>query len=153
MVWDPKPTMKALQSVLADTGYFEGGVLIGDVFSPPGHFTAALMAMDLLPSQTSLSGTIDVFTVRCRMYIPAGMTVADAETVELKAISAPLQVMAALAGKFTLAGTVRAIDWAGEESSNHYEVKWGHLQFGGTIFRMADLDLPLIIDDNGLFAP
>jgi hypothetical protein len=152
MTWDPRPTLQQLKSILANATMFPGGVQIGEPFSPVSDTTAAIMLQAYDPAGTTLSDTIDVWEVLVRLYAKAGMTPTDAETVELTLAYGFSQVAAALAGAFTLGGTVRAIDWAGEEAGRRLAAKWGHIVMSGTIFRVVDVSVPVIVDDSATFA-
>ncbi len=151
MTWDPGPTLTFLQATLAATNAFPGGVQIGEPFSAPAALVAAISLLEWEPSQTTLGSTIDVWTLQVRIYARAGMTPVDAGTVELAVAQGVSAVATALAGAFTLGGTVRAIDWAGEEMGRKVVIKWGHLVLDGSIFRMVDVVLPVIVDDAATF--
>lgn len=151
MSYNPTASLKALQTDLGKSGYFAGGVQIGEPFSPPNDMTAALMFMDMEPSQTTLSSTIDVWTLLIRIYMRTGMTPENAETTELNLALAVSQLEGAMASGFTLGGTVRAIDWAGEEAGHKVSFKWGHVVIAQTIFRAVDVLVPLIVDDSATF--
>ncbi len=153
MVYDPTASMKQLQTILAASGYFTGGVLIGEPFSPPDDLSAAIFCMDLDPSSVPLSTTIDVWTFQVRLYMRAGMTPADAEATELALAKGVSEIEAALAAGFTLGGAIRAIDWVGEEAGHRVAFKWGHLTLAQTVFRCVDVTVPLIVDDSGTFVP
>ncbi len=79
------------------------------------------------------------------------MTPVDAAKVETSVAQGVATVLATLVGAYTLGGSVRAIDWAGEEAGRKVAVKWGHLVVSGTIFRMVDIQVPLIVDDSATF--
>lgn len=156
MTWDPTTTLTNLQTDLRNTGLFTA-VLIGEPFSPPESptpyaVTAALFWEAWNPTQVTLSTTIDVWTLTVRIYARPGMNPADAEAVEKALAKSYSTVAATLAGNFTLGGTVRAIDWVGEEAGHHVGAKWGHLVISGTIFKVVDLSVPLIVDDSATFA-
>lgn len=153
MSWNPTATLTTLQTTLDATGQFTGGVQIGEPFSPPNDLTLAIMARKHSPSQATLSATIDVWTVQLRLYARAGMTPPDAQRVELNVLAAYASLETALTGAFTLGGNTRAIDWYGEEAGHRVESDWGHVVISGTIFRVVDVVLPLIIDDAATFAP
>lgn len=153
MPFDPRSTLTKVQSLLAADGFFAGGVVVGDLFAAPSDTTAAIFMRELAPTRTTLNATIDVCSVTVRVYAKAGMTTADAQSAELALAQAVFVIESALAGAFTLGGTVRAIDWAGEEAGFKISAKWGHLVIGGTILRVVDVIIPCIVDDSAIFAP
>lgn len=152
MTYDPAATLTYLETLLTNTGVFVGGVQLGEPFSPPVALTAAIFFRDLDPLVT-LGTTIDVWMLQVRVYAKAGMTPTDAATTETSVAQGAAAVETALAGHFTLGGTVRAIDWAGEEAGQRLHAQWGHLVISGTIFCVVDFMVPLIVDDAATFAP
>ena len=156
MTYDPTTTLAQLQTLLTNTGSFGAGVQIGEPFAPPVLTTTTLLAAILFqtyePAGTTLNTTIEVWDLLVRIYALAGMTPADASTVEQNLAKAFASTLATLAGHYTLGSTVRAIDWAGEEAGRKVGAKWGHLVISGTIFRVVDLVVPLIVDDSATFA-
>ena len=83
MSYDPDASLQAMKAALTGTGYFTGGVLIGEPLGPVPNVTAAIFFMQLDPTQVSLADSIDAWTLCVRIYARAGMTPADAETAEL----------------------------------------------------------------------
>lgn len=152
MAWNPGPSLTYLQTVLENTGVFTGGVQIGEPFAPPQDMTAAFYFMEMEPAKTTVATTIDVWLLQLRIYARAGMTPNDAARVEANIANGVSNAEAALAENYTLQHTIRAIDWAGEEAGQKIKFKWGHLTIGGTIFRVADADVPLVVDDSATFA-
>lgn len=153
--WDPRPTLANAQTTLANTGVFTA-VQRGEPLSPPtidpGKLLAALMWRGYVPISVPLGTTEDHWEFLVRIYASAGMNPADAQSVEDNVSYGFSQAVAALAGDFTLGGTVRAIDWAGE-GGGHIAGKWGHVTIGGTIFRAVDLEVPVIVDPGTVMVP
>lgn len=155
MTYDPTQTLKNLQTALRNSGQFID-VLIGEPFSPPQSpqpesCTAALFWQTWEPAGTTLNTTIDIWTLLCRVYARPGMTPADAETVEVALAKSYGIIAATIAGGFTLGSTVRAVDWAGEEAGRKVGARWGHLVVAGTIFKVIDFTIPVIVDDSAVF--
>lgn len=151
-VFDISVPLTAMQSLLQADGYFPGGVVIGEPFQPPQAVTAAIFIMDDVQAETTLTGTIENYVVQVRVYWLRPMDPSGAQAMEIGIGQAVSHVLAQLAGSYTLGGSVRAIDWAGEEGEK-VAVKFGHLDLGGSIFRIADITVPLIVDDNAVFTP
>ncbi len=148
MSWDPTLTLANLKQTLAATKAFPGGVQIGEPFSAPADLVAAIAFLDWEPAEATLSTTIDTVTLLVRIYARAGMTPVDAGSVETKVAKAVSVTLAALAGAFTVGNTVRAISFVGEGGGKRVTIKFGHLVLDGTIFRMVDFNVPLIVDDS-----
>lgn len=145
--------LSTLKTNLAATHQFDNGaVQIGEPFSPPVDNTCAIFFSEWAPIKTSLATTCDVYALMVRVYVRAGMTPTDAETVETALAGAIVAIENALATDFTLGGTVRAIDFVGEEEGQRVTGKWGHVVISGTIYRCVDVSVPLIVDDSSTFA-
>ena len=153
MTFDPTTVLGNIQTTLQGVSGI-GNVVIGEPFSPPDadRLTTAIFCASYEPAGVTLTTTIDVFEVTLRVYSRAGMTPVDASTVEQNVAKTYFLVLSTLAGKFTLGGQIRAIDWAGEEAGRKVTGKWGHVVIGGTIFRVVDISVPLIVDDSSTFA-
>ena len=150
-VFDCSVPMTAIESLLAQDGYFTG-VVVGEPFAPPSSPTAAIFIMDDAQASTTLTGSIENYVLQIRIYWLRATDPPGARVMEIGIGHAVSHVLAQLAGAFTLGGSVRAIDWAGEEGEK-VSVKFGHIDLGGSIFRIADITVPLIIDDSTVFAP
>ena len=153
MTFDPRTVLTQAATVLTNTNVFTGGVQIGEPLSPPQDMTAALMYRAYLPAGVPLGTTEDVWEFLIRIYARAGMNPTDAASVEQNVAYGFSQAMDALAGHFTLSGTVRAISWAGEAGGAHIDAKWGHVVISGTIMRVVDFSVPVIVDNASVFVP
>ncbi len=97
----------------------------------------------------TLDKTIEVYTLTVRVH--SGLfqePVADIETDMQEAVS---KADEALFANFTLDNKVRHIDVAGIYGTG-YRVDWGHADIGGTLYRVADITLPLLVDDSAALA-
>ena len=150
-LWDPTQTLLNVKAALQNSAYNFNVVQIGEPMSPPTDLTVAFWLHDMEPVQVTLNDTIDVWTIMVRIYTRAGMTPQDLQSAELALALGVSQVEAALGGGFTLGGTVRAIDWVGEEQGHRVSVRWGHVVISGTIFKVADWFVPVIVDDSVQF--
>ena len=55
--------------------------------------------------------------------------------------------MSDLSGEFDLGETIRNVDIGGM-GGTPLSVDFGHLDVGGTIFRIADITVPMLVDDS-----
>lgn len=152
MSFSPRATVKALQSAMAETGFFAGGVQVGELFSPPSAMTAAIMAWAMKPAVTTLGGTVDVYTLMVRVYGKTDFTPETTEAGELELLDLAVKLEQTFAGGFSLGGNVRAINWAGEEPGETFEMKWGHVTISQTQVRVLDVMVPCVVDDAAAFA-
>ena len=150
-MFDITATIQAIQSLFESSGYFPS-VIVGEPKDAPSDMTIAIFMMDIEEPATTLSGTIEVYGMMARIY--GGKNIFDPmENLELGLAKAVSKALSLLAGSFTLGGTVRAIDWSGEEGGGKVGVKWGHGDVSGVMMRLADLSIPVIVDDSATFAP
>lgn len=69
------------------------------------------------------------------------------ESMEKEFAKAVSSILSDIIGEFDLGGSVRSIDVAGIYGSS-IAVSYGYLDLGGTMFRIADITLSLIVDDS-----
>ena len=146
MVVKLKPVFEAMQSHLAKSGYFPGGVEVGEPKSAPADLHAALILGDGIHTGTTLASTIEQREIIIRVYVNA-MQLPRAD-IEFMLDDVMAEVEADLLGDFTLEVTgVRNIVPLGINS------RAGYQDVGGTIFRVLDISIPLMIDGSATFAP
>jgi hypothetical protein len=125
-------------------GTFER-VLIGEPKSPPGQGrTMAVWAGPVGPASSGLSSTSLVMRFAVRVYVP--MLKQPQEDIELSAVAAADVLMAAYNGDFSLGGAVRNVDIFGEYGTA-LTVDPGYVTLDSTMFRVMDINLPLVIND------
>lgn len=141
-----KPVFTAMQSHLAASGYFPGGVEVGEPKSAPADLHAALILGDGAHTSTTLATTIEQREIIIRIYINA--LDQPSEDIEFTLDDVMAEVEADLLGDFTLEVTgVRRIVPLGITS------RAGYQEVSGTLFRILDISIPLEIDDSATFAP
>lgn len=155
MTFDPTAPLDYLRTALTGAAPFAtGSVTIGEPFGPPPpDLAAALFFVDLGSArEPSFATTLDAWVLCTRIYARAGMTPGDAERVERLLAGAMSTVLATLAAHLTLGDTVALIDWLGEMTGTRVSAKWGHLDVGGTIFRVCDLTIPVLAQASASFS-
>lgn len=95
------------------------------------------------PAGSGLAQTSMVLDVSCRVYYPAEK---PADDLEIRVLYAVSQLMNAFNGDFTLGGTIRAIDLQGM-AGQAMDADWGWAEIGDAWYRVANIALPLIIND------
>ena len=138
-------TMRTLQSHLAAAGYFRH-VQIGEPKSAPTQrFTAAIDMVAIDPHDITLAAICALYTMKVRVY--DNMTHEPQEDVELEMAIVVDKVMNDLSGDFTLGGTVRGIDMA------QLNTRWAFLEVDRTMYRIADISIPIIVNDVAVLSP
>jgi len=124
-----------------------GQVLGHEPVSAPGSgLTYAVWMSELGPSQqgSGLAATSARLVFTGRVYMPADTEPMD--DVDMQLTGAVDQLIAAYTADFTLGGTVRNLDLLGAEGAALRAV-YRYLQLDSTVYRTANLDLPMIVND------
>lgn len=150
MAFKVKSTLQAVESYLKASGYVRT-VLVGEPKQPvEGHGVSAAIYMtsaDVV--QLTLNGTIEVHTATIRLYADMLREPLEANEFEMSEIAG--SILSDLLGEYDLGGTVRNID-AGGQYGSAVSVRWGHVDVSGKMYRIADIALPLIVDDSATLA-
>ena len=142
--FDIKPVIQAIESFVAQNGY-QGKVGVGEPKSPPAEEIAAAVFLRSLSVIDATLTTLDGHAmVTIRLY--RDMLAEPTEDNEYKLAAAAFQLLADVAAGFTLSGLVRHVDFAGA-GGNTLVVQFGYTDIGGRLFRIADIDMPMIIND------
>lgn len=138
-----KSTMLKLQSYLDASGYFRTSS-IGEPKDPPEGLHGAVMLRAYSHPATTLSGTIERRDITLRIYYDALAEPQGNIEFELDEIVAAIEED--LLGDFDLGATVRNIDVTA------MTVNFGYQTIANRIYRIADIVVPLIVDDSATFA-
>ena len=132
------------------SGYFRG-VVIGHPWAPPtGRITVAIFmeTQDIL-SLTVGGTTQELYVMTARIFRPAlSEPIADVETDIAEAVSL---IQADLLADTTLGSTVMTIDAAGMSGTN-MRTAFGHMELNSVNFRIADITIPLLVNDSATMA-
>lgn len=145
MVVTLRSPLRVLESHLAASGWFQGGVAIGEPSEPPSSVHAAI-SMDRISWNIPqpLDQTSELRTVRIVLY--ARHMEEPRDEVELSLEHAVDEMMEDYFGDFQLGG-VRA------PSMPDVEAQFGYQQVAQTWYRIVEISLPLIVDNSATFAP
>ncbi len=94
---------------------------------------------------SGLASVSGVVTFTGRVYA-AKMLEKPEDNIDKRLLALTGQVMKALSGGFTLGGTVRAVDLLGA-SGQQLEAASGFLTHENTLFRVAEITIPVIVND------
>ena len=147
--FDITSSMQAVQSHLMATGYFQGGVLIGEPKAPVAEFTAGVMlGSDAIQVVAlTLGAPIERHGILVRIYYPINFDVDSDEQVELRITQLTSDTMKSIVEDFQLGGTaIRNVDLGGEHGTP-LSAQAGFLQIADTQHRIVDITVPLIVDD------
>lgn len=139
--------LERLRTHLRTTGRFSG-VTIGEPKAPPPGVTihAAVFNGDQAVVSTTLVKTIERRTAIVRLY--RNMLEGNQEHIERDIEAAAVDCLNLLFENFTL-------DVDGVRNVNPTEVttRYGYVQIGNTLHRVADLSLSFTVDDSYTFSP
>ena len=143
MAFKTKTTLDALRTFMAASGYFKGGVEIGEPKSPPQGtgLTASIIMAAVNVSPFTLGFAAEIHTVTVRVYQNAFKETTQNRETEMS--DAVFQFIDDLLADWQLGGNIHHIDTSGEFTSG-VVTTFGYLDVGGTMFRIADIVLPLV---------
>lgn len=125
-------------------GLFERVLSHEPVSAPGSGLTFAVWLGDIGPTQRSgLNSTSARVTFNGRVYLPADTEPMD--DVDIVTGGAAAAVIGEYSGDFTLGGSVRNVDLLGEGEA--LRARLGYLQMDSTVYRIATLTIPTIIND------
>ena len=143
MAFSIKATLQAITSYLAASGYVKVARL-GEPKAPPENVTAAVFMSSVAVAQLTLGTTIEQHVVTIRLYRNMLDESADVELELARIVS---EISSDLLGEFDLGATIRNVD-AGGQYGTGLSTRWGYVDVGGTMFRVADMLIPLVVDDS-----
>tara|TARA_R100001530_G_scaffold33644_3_gene26392 strand:- start:968 stop:1423 length:456 start_codon:yes stop_codon:yes gene_type:complete len=142
-----KTTLESIQGYLAASGYFHD-VQIGEPKQPPAGELAAAIYMSSVNVVLVFAngGTRENHQIMVRIYL--NMLSLPEEDIEKRMAEVVSKVTSDLIGDADQRGTVMTIDVGGMHGPA-LNIRWGHVDVGGTMYRVADMLVPVIVDDSG----
>ena len=146
MAFDASNTLDVVAGHLLASGFLRD-VMIGEPKSPPSgdQLTASVFLNSISVAEVTLGTTIESHVLTLRIF--RNMLAEPTETMEKEFAKAVSSILSDIIGEFDLGGSVRSIDVAGIYGPS-IAVSYGYLDLGGTMFRIADITLPVIVDDS-----
>ena len=153
MAYDLKGALIQLKSHLQAGGLFPGGVGIGEPFTPPDTpYASLIVGPEWTIPETTLVSPVELRQVTIRIYNKAMQE--PVETNEFLISNIISELMEDIWTDFTFnEANVRVV------RPTEMSVRFGYQEIGraaggaGLMFRIADLIVPLQIDDSFSFAP
>lgn len=150
-------SIESITSALADQALVLGvfdTVNGHEVKSPPGNGITLEIVFGTFELVATRSGLGDVsfkLTFKVRLRTPWAQQPTDGiDPALLKACDA---LLAEYIGGFTLEGNATAIDLLGMAGGTPISAASGYIDQGGTMYRIVEITLPLIVDDLWTEAP
>ena len=146
MALNTKATIDALQSHLLATGIFRRVNTHEPKNAPDTGLTAAMWVQSVRPSpnDSGLQKTTAGATYMVRIY--NGMVNEPQDMIDPTITAAVDTVMTALSADFELGGNARNIDLLGQ-TGTPLEATAGYVTIGSTMYRIMDIQIPVIHND------
>ena len=134
-----------IQGHMAASGMF-AEVTVGEptAWGDADRLYGAIWTLGTRIPYVSLDTAIRIYDTRVRLYSKAFARPQDSR--EFALARAVQQVASDLFGDFTLGGTIREIDIAGQ-FGQPVRARWGHAMVG-VMYRIVDIDLALVVNDS-----
>lgn len=146
MTLDINTILSAIESHAASSGHFERVNMHEPKNALGNGLTCAIwvQSIDPVPNNSGLTKTTARIAFTVRIY--SNMLQEPEDMIDPNVISATESLMNAYSGDFELGGNVRNVDLLGQ-AGNPMAAVAGYLNIGGTMYRVMDIALPLIVND------
>ena len=156
MTFSTRTVVAAFRTHLQGCGLFDD-VTGHEPKNPPtgAGVTAAVWVESLVPTEafTSLNATSVVVTFTVRLY--RNMLGEPQDDIDPQIMEAADKVCELVSGDFTLGDAVDFVDLLGQAAGGGraaggrgMSVDFGYLNLGGTMFRVADITVPVVVGDH-----
>lgn len=151
MAFKVKSTLEAIQSYAMASGYFGSSVTVGEPKQPVAEtsLSAAIFMSSVAVASLTLTKTIELHVTTIRIY--RDMLAEPTANIEFELAEAVGDISSDLLGDYDLGETIRNIDVGGQYGSA-MNTTWGYVDLSGKMYRIADISLPLIVDDSATLA-
>jgi len=145
-------TVTALESHLLASGLFRMVNTHEPKTAPKEDLTAAIWAERIIPHPqgSGLTATTAVVVYMVRIY--SNMLAEPQGAIDPRVMTAADTILEDLHGDFELGGAVRNVDLFGQ-SGIALEGQFAYVEIDGTLFRVMDLTVPVIISDAWTQSP
>ncbi len=146
MAIDSRGILGELTTFAQESGLFDT-VTNAEPKSAPGR-TGVSCSMWLVDYQPVVSSGLNSLSVRLEVQarIYTSMLQQPVDEIDMRVLDACDALFSSLAGRFELSGRARYIDFLGSEGERLRAVA-GYLNQDGTLFRVMDIFIPIIIND------
>jgi len=148
MPFQLRATLQAIQSHLAKSGYCRTNQIGEPKQASKERIAAAVFNRSARVIRVPLGGspgTEELHIINVRLYM--NMMDQPQEQIEFLLNEAASSITEDLMADFDLGATVRHVD-VGGIYGQPLEVVYGYLELSGVMYRVADLTVPLVVDNN-----
>ena len=152
--YDVEASLKAIESFFSKSGHMGGGTMIGEPKVAPEvgaqKAFAAVWMHNMHVDHLFVGGpTVESHQVMARVHVNA---FDDSETLETELAHMVSTILADLLSDASLGSEIMTVDSAGMLGTP-LNVDFGHVDIGGSKFRVADILIPLIVNDSATVTP
>ncbi len=149
MAYDFQALTDAVASYAGTTGEFDTVNTHEPKAKPGNGVTCSIWVDEIMPlaAASGLASVTGLVTMMMRIQRP--FLAQPVDQIDPLIMRATAALMTAFAGGFTMGGLVRDVDLLGQHSQG-LRSKAGYVNQDGTVYRVSDVSLPLVIND--LFA-
>ena len=152
MAFDIKRTLQMLQTYVAGSGYVSDCVIGEPKYARAAQeqpFSAVFMDNVGIYGLTVGGNTREVHVLVIRLYLD--MKREPAEDVEIELAQSVQEIISDILGDADLGGNVMTVDPAGMAGES-IGTTWGYEDISGVMYRMADIRIPILVDDSATMA-
>ncbi len=149
-VFTIKDTLNVIRSHIAASGYARENQIGEFKSAPSGQIAAAVWWGGMVVYEAPLQQLHELHNVFIRFYM--NMLQEPQEDIDIRLNEAVAKIEEDLVGDFTLGGTVRNIDIAGQVGDG-LTVTTGFETIDGVVYRMADMVFGVQVDNDITQAP
>ena len=152
MAFDIKRTLQMVQTYVGASGYVSDCVIGEPKYAPQAQerpFAAVYMDNVSVYGLTVGGSTREIHILVVRLYLD--MKKEPSEEIEIELAQAVQEVVSDILEDSDLGGNVMTVDPAGMAGESMTAV-WGYQDVSGHMYRVADIRVPILVDDSATMA-
>jgi hypothetical protein len=152
MAFDIKRTLQMLQTHISASGYVSDCVIGEPKYAPAAQeqpFASVFMDNVSIYGLTVGGTTREIHVLMIRLYID--MKKEPSEEVEVELAQSVQEIVSDILADADLGGNVMTVDPAGMAGES-MTTTWGYEDISGMMFRIADIRVPVLVDDSATMA-
>jgi hypothetical protein len=152
MAFDIKRSLQMVQTYVAGSGYVSDCVIGEPKYAPEAQeqpFSSVFIDNVSVYGLTVGGTTREIHVLIIRLYLD--MKKEPTEEVEIELAQSVQEIISDILGDADLGGNVMTVDPAGMAGES-ISTTWGYEDISGMNYRIADIRLPLLVDDSATMA-
>jgi hypothetical protein len=152
VAFDIKRSLQMLQTYVSGSGYVSDCVIGEPKYAPEAQeqpFACVFMDNVSVYGLTVGGNTREIHVLLIRLYLD--MKKEPAEEVEVEMAQSVQEIVSDILGDADLGGQIMTVDPAGMAGES-ITTTWGYEDISGLNYRIADIRVPLLVDDSATMA-